>query len=127
MNKILIVATALSLVLIALGLHGVVVLLRDHTIDARRAGPLVHRRRRRPRGHLPARLDLLQLMIGDALGGAPNMVENLAGHLAPLGADAPDPVTPGPVGPASRRGQWLDAELGRLAEAYDLQQDVPRA
>jgi hypothetical protein len=122
MNRALVVATALSLVLIALGLHGVVVLLRQHTIDARRAGPLVHRRRRRPGGHLPARLDLLQLMIGDALGGAPNVMENLADHLGQLGADAPDPVTPGPMGPAHRRAQWLDGELERLAHAYDLQQ-----
>jgi hypothetical protein len=123
MNRALVVAIALSLVLIALGLHGVVVLLRGHTIDARRAGPLVHRRRRKPGGYVPARLDLLQLMIADALGGAPNVAENLAGHLAQLGADAPDPVAPGPVGPANRRGQWLDAELEMLAEAYDLRQD----
>jgi hypothetical protein len=126
MSRALVVATALSLVLIGLGLHGVVVLLRQHTIDARRAGPLVYRRRRRPSGYLPARLDLLQLMIGDAMGGAPNVMENLAGHLADLGADAPDPVTPGPLGPANRRVQWLDAELTRLAEAYDVRQDVPR-
>jgi hypothetical protein len=122
-NRLLVVATALSLVLIALGLHGVVVLLRQHTIDARRAGPLVHRRRRRPGGHLPARLDLLELMIGDALGGAPNVMENLAGHLAQLGADAPDPIAPGPLGAARGRAQWLDTELSRLAEAYDLEKD----
>jgi hypothetical protein len=124
MSRALVVATALSLVLIALGLHGVVVLLRRHAIDARRAGPLVQRRRRRPGGYLPARLDLLELMIGDALGGAPSVFENLAGHLAELGADAPEPVTRRPVGPANRRAQWLDAELTMLAEAYDLQQDV---
>ena len=51
------------------------------------------------------------------------MVENLAGHLAHLGAGAPDPVSPGPLGPANRKVQWLDRELGRLAEAYDLRQD----
>lgn len=118
MSRLLVAFTAVGVVCVALSLQAMVMLLRRHTVDARRAGPLVERRRRMRSGTVPPRLDTLEVMTSETLGGTALIARQMWAHLADLGEHAREPVDIAPPAGARERAEWMDDQLTRLESAY---------
>lgn len=118
MSTLVVVSTALAVIAVAVSLQGVVVLLRRHTVDARRPGPLIERRRRARRGTVPPRLDVLEIMTAEALGGTSLVVDQMYQHLEDLARHAPRRAAVTPPGGARDRSQWMHDQLRELESAY---------
>lgn len=118
MSTLAVTLTALAVIAVAVSLQAVVVLLRRHTVDARRPGPLIERRHRAGRGALPPRLDVLEIMTGETLGGAALVADQMWAHLDDLATHAPRAVTVAPPGRARDRARWMHDQLTALESAY---------
>ena len=122
----MIVATALATLLLLASAQAMIVILRRHSIDVRRPGPLVERLSNEMSPHAPPELEVIQRVVADSLSSGGYARERLWPLLAELADAAPHP-TARPVFPPTSgdRRAWLSEQLDAIDAGYRWRQDGP--